>query len=163
MPLLTVPEGLLLLISLTPSSRELQKLVAFENAFDRILNLMNLEGALTHGGVVIQDCLSLLANLLRFNVSNQSFFRETGCVPKLAQIVADAVKDQSNGDGVADWAKPQRDKNIWGILAVIRLFLIQGGLGTQANQLAFWHSGILTHVLNLAFDKSTGLAVRAEV
>ena len=124
---------------------------------------MKLEGALTHGGVVIQDCLSLLANLLRFNVSNQSFFRETGCVPKLAQIVADAVKDQSSGDGVADWAKPQRDKNIWGILAVIRLFLIQGGLGTQANQLAFWHSGILTQVLNLAFDNSTGLAVRAEV
>ncbi|KAI9784659.1 MAG: hypothetical protein M1816_000775 [Peltula sp. TS41687] len=155
-------EGLILLISLTPSSREVQKLVAFENAFDRILALMNLEGALTHGGVVIQDCLSLLANLLRFNVSNQSFFRETGCVPKLAHIVADAVKDQSSGDGVAEWVKPQRDKNLWGILAVIRLFLIQGGLGTQANQLAFWHSGILTQVLNLAFDNSTGLAVRAE-
>lgn len=124
---------------------------------------MNLEGALTHGGVVIQNCLSLLANLLRFNISNQSFFRETGCVPKLAQIVTDAVKNQNSGDGMADWAKPQQDKNIWGILAVIQLFLIKGGLGTQANQLAFWHSGILRQVVNLAFGNSTGLAVRAKV
>ncbi|KAI9815637.1 MAG: hypothetical protein M1832_005268 [Thelocarpon impressellum] len=155
-------EGLLLLTTLTPSSAELQKLVAFENAFDRTFGLIKSEGSLTHGGIVIQDCLSLLANLLRLNVSNQSFFRETGCVPKLAELIRDAVLDQDSEEGVADWAKPQRDKNLWGVLAVVRLFLIQGGLGTQANQVAFWQSGILSHVLQLAFSHSTEIAVKAE-
>ena len=156
-------EGLLLLTTLTPSSAELQKLVAFENAFDRTFGLIKSEGALTHGGIVIQDCLSLLANLLRLNVSNQSFFRETGCVPKLAELIRDAVADQDSDEGVADWAKPQRDKNLWGVLAIVRLFLIPGGLGSQANQVAFWQSGILSHVLQLAFSHSTEVAVKAEV
>ncbi|KAI9839683.1 MAG: hypothetical protein M1837_002064 [Sclerophora amabilis] len=155
-------EGLLLLTSLTPSSPELQKLVAFENAFERVFDLIISEGSLTHGGIIIQDCLSFLANLLRLNVSNQSFFRETGCVPRIARLLADAVRDQDTVDGVAEWAKPQRDKNLWGVLALLRLFLVRGGLGTQANQTAFWHNGISTQVLNLAFGRSTELAVKAE-
>ncbi|KAI9761572.1 MAG: 5'-3' exoribonuclease 2 [Chaenotheca gracillima] len=155
-------EGLLLLTSLTPSSSELQKLVAFENAFERVFSLIIAEGSLTHGGIIIQDCLSLLANLLRLNVSNQSFFRETGCVPKIARLIAEAVKDQDTIDGVAEWAKPQRDKNLWGVLALLRLFLVQGGLGTQANQLAFWQSGIAVQVLKLAFSRSTEVVVKAE-
>ena len=83
---------------------------------------MKAEGSLTHGGILIQDCLSLLANLLRFNVSNQSFFRETGCVAKLATLISDVVRDQDSEEGVAEWARPQRDKNIWGTLAVVRPF-----------------------------------------
>lgn len=39
----------MLLIALTPASEELQKLVAFENAFDIVLDLVEAEGALTHG------------------------------------------------------------------------------------------------------------------
>ncbi|KAI9835376.1 MAG: hypothetical protein M1838_005313, partial [Thelocarpon superellum] len=155
-------EGLLLLTSLTPSSPELQKLVAFENAFDRIFSLITAEGSLSQGGIVIQDCLSLLANLLRLNVSNQSFFRETGCVPKLAVLIGDAVCEQDDEEGVPAWAKPQRDKNLWGVLAVVRLFLVRGGLGTHQNQTAFWSSGILSHVLQLAFSPTADLAVRAE-
>jgi intracellular protein transport protein USO1 len=155
--------GLLLLTSLTPSSPELQKLVAFENAFDRIFNLISLEGSLTHGGIVVQDCLSLLANLLRFNTSNQSFFRETGCVSKLNKLLSDAATTQDAQDGVPEWAQSQRDKNLWGLLAVVRLFLARGGLGTQVNQNAFWKNGVLLQVLRLAFHRSTEMAVRAEV
>lgn len=160
---MTILEGLLLLIALTQSSPEIQKLVAFENGFDRVFNLVNSEGGLNHGGVIIQDCLSLLANLLRLNVSNQSLFRETGCVPKLAKLIAETVSELDSENGVAEWAKPQRDKNLWGMLVVLRLFLIPGGLGTQANQLAWWHSGISPQVLALAFGVSTALPVRVEV
>lgn len=124
---------------------------------------MKAEGSLTHGGILIQDCLSLLANLLRFNVSNQSFFRETGCVTKLALSISDAVRDQDSEEGVAEWAKPQRDKNIWGILALVRLFLVQGSQGTQANQMSFAQHGILQQVLQLGFSRSTEMAVKAEV
>lgn len=160
---LSFPEGLLLLTSLTPSSSELQKLVAFENGFDRVFALIDAEGSLTHGGIVVQDCLSLLANLLRLNASNQSFFRETGGVTKLAKLLAEVVKEQESADGLVDWAKPQHDKNLWGFIVVLRLFLVRGGLGTQANQLAFWQSGVLVQVLQLAFTQALDVTIRSEV
>jgi len=71
-------EGLLLLISLTESNADLQKIVAFENAFERLLAIIEEEGAIS-GGIIVQDCLQLVQNLLRYNVSNQvrsSFFKE---------------------------------------------------------------------------------------
>lgn len=111
----------------------------------------------------MQDCLSLLANLLRLNASNQSYFRETGWVKKLAGLLGGAIREQDLPDGVADWARPQRDKNVWGLLAVLRLFLSKGSLGSQANQVSFWQSGILTQVLDIAFRDSFDVAIRAEV
>lgn len=63
-------EGLLLLISLTESNADLQKIVAFENAFERLLAIIADEGAIS-GGIIVQDCLQLVQNLLRYNVSNQ--------------------------------------------------------------------------------------------
>jgi len=63
-------EGLLLLISLTESNADLQKIVAFENAFERLLAIIEEEGAVS-GGIIVQDCLQLVQNLLRYNVSNQ--------------------------------------------------------------------------------------------
>ncbi|KAK6598857.1 intracellular protein transport protein [Botrytis cinerea] len=120
-------EGLSLLTYLTPSSSELQKLVAFENAFDRIFNIIKLEGSLQDGDRIVEDCLILLANLLRLNVSNQSFFRETGCVTKLSKLLNDALGAEDEAEEVAEWAKVQRNRNIYALLAVLRLFLIAGG------------------------------------
>ena len=111
----------------------------------------------------MQDCLSLLANLLRLNVSNQSYFRETGSVKKLSNLLSEAIREQDLPDGVAEWARPQRDKNVWGLLAVLRLFLVKGSQGTQANQMSFWQSGVLTQVLDIAFRESFDVPIRAEV
>ena len=155
-------EGLALLTYLTPSSPELQKLVVFENAFDRIFNIIKLEGSVRHGDRVVEDCLILLANLLRLNVSNQSSFRETGCVAKLARLLNDALNEEKEED-VAQWAQVQRNRNIYALLAVIRLFLITGGVGTQANQASFWQHGVLSQVLQLAFSRSTEMQIKAEV
>lgn len=156
-------EGLALLTYLTPSSAELQKLVAFENAFDRIFNIIQIEGALSQGDRVVEDCLILLANLLRLNVSNQSFFRETGCVSKLARLLSDAQRSQDAEGEVAEWVQVQRNRNIYALLAVIRLFLVPGGTGTQANQASFARQGVLDQVLQLAFDHSTEVQIKAEV
>ena len=54
----------------------LQKIVAFENAFERIFHILTVEGN-SDGGVIVEDCLNLLLNLLKNNASNQNFFRET--------------------------------------------------------------------------------------
>lgn len=138
-------------------------MVAYENAFDRIFSIIDAEGSLTHGGTPVQDCLSLLANLLRLNISNQNLFRESGWMKKLASMLSGYLKDQSSSEGTAEWARPQQDKNVWGLLAVIRLFLLRGSIGTQTNQRYFWQSGLLAQVMEIAFHTSIEMNIRSEV
>jgi hypothetical protein len=156
-------EALALLTYLTPSSSELQKVVAFENVFDRLFNIIKHEGSISEGDRVVEDCLILLANLLRLNVSNQSFFRETGCVPKLAQLLSNSLGSDALDAGVAEWAQVQKNRNTFALLAVLRLFLVTGGHGTQANQASFWQHGILALVLQIAFSRRTEMQIKAEV
>ena len=155
-------EALVLLVALTPSSTELQKVVAFENAFERIFALIEAEGSLTHGSTTVQDCLSLLANLLKLNVSNQSYFREIGCISKLARLLTEVTKEEESADGVSEWARPQRDLNVWGLLGIIQLFVVRGSQGTPLNQLSFWQSGIVVQVLQLAFRPELNVTIRAK-
>ena len=84
-------EALLVLVALTKSDEELQKIVAFEGAFERAFAVMREEGGV-EGGVVVQDCLELCNNLLRDNPSNQTLFRENGfirSVPGMAAVERD--------------------------------------------------------------------------
>jgi intracellular protein transport protein USO1 len=161
---LTLPETVLLLVSLTPASPELQKIVAYEGAFNRIFAIIESEGSLNRGGVVVQACLSLFANLLRLNVSNQSDFRETGCIPKAANLLRMVVKDESEGsENQPLFVSPQKEKNIWGFLSVLRLFLQGSSAGTQMNQVAFLQHGVTFAVLDLGFSVSLAPHVRSEV
>ena len=156
-------EALILLVALTPSSSELQKVVAFENAFDRVFNIIESEGGLTHGSTTVQDCLSLLANLLKLNVSNQTVFRESGCVAKLTRLLSEASKEEESEEGVAEWTRAQRDMNLWGTLTIIQLFVVQGSRGTPTNQTTFWQNGLVQQVLRLAFNESLSASIRSKV
>ncbi|XP_042508014.1 golgin candidate 6 isoform X1 [Macadamia integrifolia] len=69
-------EALLLLTHLTCEAEEIQKIVVFEGAFEKIFSIIKEEGG-SEGGVVVQDCLELLNNLIRNNGSNQILLRET--------------------------------------------------------------------------------------
>ena len=62
---------MLLLISLASTNADIQKIVAFEGAFDKLFNIIELEGGISSGGIVVQDCLAGIVGLLRYNVSNQ--------------------------------------------------------------------------------------------
>ncbi|KAF2403972.1 hypothetical protein EJ06DRAFT_489003 [Trichodelitschia bisporula] len=152
---------LLLLSDVAQSSTELQKLIAFENAFERIFALIDVEGSLNLGGIVVQDCLDLLANLVRHNASNQSLFRESGCVAKLSKLLQSVSKAPENRDEET-WPSQQSAKNVWGLLAVIRLFLVEGNFGTDENQTIFYKHGMLQQALNLAFNGATELPIKAE-
>ncbi|KAG5953468.1 hypothetical protein E4U53_005460 [Claviceps sorghi] len=151
-----------LLTSLTPTSRELQKLVAFENAFERIFAIMAMDGALSNGGRTVEDCLILLANLLRGNASNQSLFRESGCVSSLASLLDDLLRSQSADQDVAIWAQTQCDRNIYAFLAVLRLFFVPGSAGMSMNQETFWKHGLVGNTLQLAFSRAGRIAIKAE-
>ena len=110
-------ESLLLIISLTTSNADIQKLLAFEGAFDKLFAIVRQEGGIGSGGIVVQDCLAAIGGLLRWNVSNQvsttrhrplctaqlplavrvlqltrlvaaqNYFRETSCIPLLAPLL----------------------------------------------------------------------------
>lgn len=82
---------------------------------------------------------------------------------KLAALLSGYLKEQSSPESIADWARPQQDKNVWGLLAVIRLFLLRGSIGTQTNQLFFWKSGLLAQVMEIAFHTSVEMTIRSEV
>ncbi|XWS44110.1 hypothetical protein CRYUN_Cryun15aG0016600 [Craigia yunnanensis] len=69
-------EALLLLTYLTREAEEIQKIVVFEGVFEKVFSIIKEEGG-SEGGVVVQDCLELLNNLLRSNSSNQVLLRET--------------------------------------------------------------------------------------
>ncbi|KJK86957.1 hypothetical protein H633G_09202 [Metarhizium anisopliae BRIP 53284] len=152
-----------LLIALTPTSTEIQKLVAFENAFERIFAIVAGDGSLTQGGRTVEDCLILLANLLRRNASNQSLFRESGCISKLASLLEGLLQAQLSNADIAVWAQAQRNRNVYAFLAVLRLFLLSGSAGVSQNQQAFWKQGLVYNILQLAFSREEGqVTIKAE-
>lgn len=62
-------EGLAMLQVLISQNAEIQKILAFEGIFEKLLNIIAAEGGI-EGGIVVQDCLTCIDGLLRFNVSN---------------------------------------------------------------------------------------------
>ncbi|KAF9782027.1 hypothetical protein IL306_011746 [Fusarium sp. DS 682] len=155
-------EAIVLLTYLTPTSIEIQKLVAFENAFERLFTIIEADGALVEGGRTVEDCLILLANLLRSNSSNQALFRESGCMNRLADLLGRVLKPQADGSEIASWAAAQRNRNVYAFLAVIRLFVVRGSAGTSLNQTAIWKHGLAYHILQLAFSHEAQTQIKAE-
>lgn len=146
---------------LTQSSEEFQKLVAFENAYERVFDLIAEEGSLTHGGIVVQDSLSFLANLVRNNPPNQSLFRETRGFQQLGKL----LETMESGNDVIrdDYRSAQRDKNFWGALALVRILIVPGSAETNANQEALYKHGLIPSILNIAFDLTLGQPIHREV
>ncbi|KAK4846661.1 hypothetical protein QYF36_020498 [Acer negundo] len=122
-------EALLLLTYLTREAEEIQKIVVFEGAFEKIFSIIKEEGG-SEGGVVVQDCLELLNNLLRSNSSNQILLRETMGFDPLISIL--------KLRGSAYSFTQQKTINVLSVLETINL-LMRGGSeadpGRDANKL----------------------------
>lgn len=144
-------ETVLLLLNLTDNHVEFQKLVAFEGAFDKIFSIIDDQGGICYGGVTVENCLSLLSNLLQYNVSNQKLFSGTQGISKYALMI-DTAEDTNWGD--------QATTNMTAALQLARLFVIPGGESTKLHQDTFAQSGVLMTVLKLAFGPITSLPIR---
>ncbi|RFU76120.1 intracellular transport [Trichoderma arundinaceum] len=155
-------EGVNLLILLTSSSIEIQKLVAFQNAFEKLFAIIAADGSLSEGGRTVEDSLILLANLLRGNVANQSLFRESDCMSKLSEMLRGLLEAQKEEDNLAKWAQIQHNRNIYAFLSIIRLFLSTSSAETHQNQATFWRHGLSYLVLQLAFDPDVRVQIKAE-
>lgn len=106
-------DALLLLVELTKGNANIQKIVAFENAFDRLFDVINDEGC-SDGGIVVQDCLVLMLNLLTNNSSNQQFFKEGSFIQRLAPMFFMPPELEELG-----WT-PQKVSNIHCMLQMVR-------------------------------------------
>ena len=112
-------EALLLLVALTKGDEELQKIVAFEGAFERALSVIREEGGVD-GGVVVQDCLELCNNLLRDNPSNQTLFRENGFVRSIPGL---AAVEREIGNGGMRGISAQKAANALCALETVHLLV----------------------------------------
>ncbi|CAI9094132.1 OLC1v1029821C1 [Oldenlandia corymbosa var. corymbosa] len=128
-------EALLLLTYLTREAEEIQKIVVFEGAFEKIFSIIKEEGG-SDGGVVVQDCLELLNNLLRTNASNQVMLRETLGFDPLISIL--------RLRGSAYKFTQQKTINLLSVLETIQL-LIYGGQEADPSR----HTNRLTNITAL--------------
>jgi len=151
--------GLLLLIDLTSAANEeLRKIVAFEDVFGKTFGQIRAEGGLGEAGITAQDCLSLLANLIKGSASNQTMFRESGCVNQMVQLLRQAFPPASPE---APFIAQGREKAAWGMLQLLALFLEPGEPGTAQNQQSFFRAGTTQVLIDLGFTSGLPTPVRA--
>uniref|UniRef100_A0A453K2C0 Vesicle tethering protein Uso1/P115-like head domain-containing protein n=1 Tax=Aegilops tauschii subsp. strangulata TaxID=200361 RepID=A0A453K2C0_AEGTS len=144
-------EALLLLTYLTRDAEEIQKIVVFEGAFEKLFSIIGEEG-FSDGGVVVQDCLELLNNLIRNNASNQMLLKETMGFDPLISIL-------KIRRGSAFNFTQQKTVNLLGALHTVELLLMGGPPGETGkdtskitNQTALAQRNILDHLLLLGVE-----------
>ncbi|KAJ7350860.1 p115 like vesicle tethering protein [Mycena albidolilacea] len=79
-------EAVTMVQALISQSADIQKVLAFEGAFEKLFNTVMHEGGV-EGGAVTMEALACVDGLLRFNTSNQSYFRETPLPPVLCSLL----------------------------------------------------------------------------
>lgn len=147
-------EVILLLMAIVNDSTHIQKLVAFENIFERLFSIIQEEGGI-RGSIVVNDCLSLINNILKYNTSNQTLFLETGNLPQLAALLNEPFSDEEE----FFWNN-QRIINIKTGMDILRLIVEPGNSATPKHQRALLDSHVLMIVLRLAFYAKTPNSVR---
>ncbi|KAM3163868.1 Uso1p [Lachancea thermotolerans] len=145
-------EAILLLMVVANNSPHIQKLVAFENIFQRLFAIIKEEGGL-RGSLVVSDCLSLIVNLLSYSTSNQTLFLETGNLPQMASLLNEPMEEEF-------FWNDQRLLNIKTTLEILRLTVEPHSTTTPRNQKALSDSHLLMIVLRLALSRSTPNSVR---
>ncbi|XP_048366575.1 general vesicular transport factor p115 isoform X2 [Sphaerodactylus townsendi] len=135
-------DGVLLLQQLTKSNAAIQKIVAFENAFERLLDIITEEGN-SDGGIVVEDCLLLLQNLLKNNNSNQNFFKEGSYIQRMKPWFE--VGDENVG-----WSA-QKVTNLHLMLQLVRVLVSPTNPpgATSSCQKAMFHCGLLQQLCTI--------------
>ncbi|XP_040892006.1 general vesicular transport factor p115 isoform X6 [Toxotes jaculatrix] len=135
-------DGLLLLQQLTKGNAAIQKIVAFENAFERLLDIITEEGS-SDGGIVVEDCLLLLLNLLKNNSSNQNFFKEGSFIQRMKPWFE--VGDDNSG-----WSA-QKVTNLHLMLQLVRVMVspVNSPGATASCQKSMYQCGLLQQLCTI--------------
>ncbi|VDK41735.1 unnamed protein product [Anisakis simplex] len=113
--------AVLMLSELSRANSQIQQLLAYENAFQLLFDIIDLEPV---DSIVIEDCLFVILNLLRKNSSNQQLFREASLVQRLALMLHSFLfgregEESDFAENDSEWPR-QKIANIIFLLQVLR-------------------------------------------
>ncbi|KAJ7974664.1 Golgin candidate 6 [Quillaja saponaria] len=152
--ILTIPRGITRLMDMLMDREEIQKIVVFEGAFEKIFSIIKEEGG-SEGGVVVQDCFELLNNLLRNNTSNQILLRETIGFDPLVSI----LKLRGSNYGFTQ----QKTINLLSALETINVLVLGGpeadpgkDMNKLTNKTTLVQKKVLDHLLMLGVESPWG-------
>ena len=122
-------EGMLLLNSLTMSDKELQKILAFSDCFETLFAVIQEEGGVD-GGIIVIDALSIIRNILRSNDPTQKYFKEMGFAERLIPLMVDC----SSSAGAEGLPLTERGRDVvMFAVDVISCLLVHSGSSKQQN------------------------------
>jgi hypothetical protein len=154
-------ESVLVLLNLTRGNAQIQKIVAFENAYDHLLDIMVAEG-LSDGGIVVEDCILLIQSLLKSNNSNQNFFRETSKIPRLVPFFE--LNLPAKPGTALSWDL-QKINNILQMLKLVRLLVspVNPQQATSGSQKSMHQCGLIKLLCAIMFSSGMPSHVLTEV
>uniref|UniRef100_A0A6B2KY68 Vesicle tethering protein Uso1/P115-like head domain-containing protein n=1 Tax=Arcella intermedia TaxID=1963864 RepID=A0A6B2KY68_9EUKA len=138
-----VSESLSLLKELSENNQEIQKIIMFAGAFEKLFDIMK-ENQMGNGGVFVEESLNVLNNLLKNNSINTNIFRESNFIPKFAPLLE---LDETDLFMLPD----QKSKIIELALETVQILCsCNNPQDTYACQSALSKCGVLDLVLKLA-------------
>ncbi|KAM7543037.1 hypothetical protein Aperf_G00000002606 [Anoplocephala perfoliata] len=121
-------DGLLLLLYFTKHHATIQKIVAFDNVFERVLSIVETE-TIGDGGVVVEDCFRLLHQLLAGNQQNQVLFKDGRFVQRLAKLFESIPNELEES---STWSA-QKLVNISWLLKIFRVLVSSSNKGQSVK------------------------------
>jgi hypothetical protein len=137
-------EVILLLQRLTENSPEIQRIAVFEGTFERLFELV-IGNGIFDDGVLVEDALIIIHNLLRHNPSNQNYYFESPCFAKIATLLTLEDDDYSR----LEW-NSQMVKNLCATMEIPCILLHQDNPKLDIVQNALYKTGLFPLLVQFA-------------
>ncbi|KAI6043506.1 p115 like vesicle tethering protein [Pisolithus marmoratus] len=128
-------ESIATIHSLISQSPDIQKVLAFEGAFEKLFEIIAREGGI-EGDVIVHDVLRCVDGLLRFNSSNQSYFRGTSLPALLCSFLLFPSKLQPQDAPPQEFAlqfwDPKKATNASLVIGIMGMLI--GSKGTTSQE-----------------------------
>ncbi|KAK6111405.1 vesicle tethering protein head region family protein [Brugia pahangi] len=146
----------LMLSELSRAHPQIQQLLAYENSFQLLFDVINVEPM---ESIVIEDCLYVILNLLRKNPKNQQLFREASLIQRLAVLLNYFLYGREGEEDLPqrdyEWQK-QKIANVIFLLQVIRSLVSpqdNSQNNTHAAQKAISQTGMLKSLCSVLLSE----------
>ncbi|KAL4068742.1 p115 like vesicle tethering protein [Scleroderma yunnanense] len=127
-------ESILMIQSLIAQSPDIQKVLAFEGAFEKLFEIITQEGGV-EGDIIVIDVLRCVDGLLRFNSSNQSYFRDTSMPVVLCSLLQFPPKLQLQDPSPQEFAlqfwNQQKTSNVSLVIGLMGMLIGSKGSSSQ--------------------------------
>ena len=141
-----IVETLLLLKYLAKGNSDIQKIIVFDNTLEIVFGIIDEEEG-SEGGIVVEDCLLLLSNLLLYNTLNQNYLRETIGVKRFC-ILFNLEEEKFSA---------QKTKNMTESMKLLQILLCETNPNHKSFQNEFSVTKIFSMLQELALIKNSTL------